>query len=102
LIDDLAQDFRIQPVFAARARFILQRPEPTSEIAPSPLGDLVTVHADPLANDTDSQSCGRQLYHSRSLRQPLGSTLGAYQLLQSLFFSGTQHELSTLLRHPHI
>ena len=54
LIDDLAQDFRNQAAFAARARFILQRLKPTSEIQPSPLGDLVTVHADPPANDLRS------------------------------------------------
>jgi hypothetical protein len=41
-----------------------------------------------------------QLYDSRSLRQPLRSALGAYQLPKLLFFIGTQHKISTLLGHP--
>jgi hypothetical protein len=60
------------------------------------------VHADPHSDGTDPQSLGRQLYDSRSLRQPLRSALGAYQLLQLLFFNATQHKLSTLLGHPNI
>jgi hypothetical protein len=100
LIDDLAQDLRAKAAFAARARFILQRPKPTSDISPSPLCDLVKVHADPRSDGTDSNSLGRQLYDSRSLGQPLWGALGADQLLQLLFFSGTQHKLSTLLGHP--
>jgi hypothetical protein len=46
LIDDLAQDLRPNAAFAARARLILQRPEPTSDISPPPFRDLVMVHAD--------------------------------------------------------
>ena len=44
----------------------------------------------------------RQLYDSRSLRQPLRSAQGAYRLPKLLFLSGTQHELSTLLGHPNV
>jgi hypothetical protein len=62
----------------------------------------VIVHADARSDGTDPHSLGRQLYDSRSLRQPLRGALGAYQLLQLLFFSGTQHELSTLLGHGYI
>src|SRR5260370_172798 len=102
LIDDLAQELRANVAFAARAGLILQRPKPTSDIAPSPLSDLVIVHADPPSDGTDAHSLGRQLYDSRSLRQPLRGALGAYQLLQLRFFSGTQHELSTPLGHPNI
>jgi hypothetical protein len=99
LIDDLAQDPRAKTAFTARAGRILQRSKPTSDISPSPLGDLVKVHTDPLSDGTDPQSLGRQLYDSGSLRQPLRGALGAYQLLQFLFFSRTQHYLSTLLGH---
>src|SRR5258708_27429513 len=102
LIDDLAQELRANVAFAARAGLILQRPKPTSDIAPSPPSDLGIVHADPPSDGTDSHSLGRQLYDSRSLRQPLRGALGAYQLLQLRFFSGAQHELSTPLGHPNI
>jgi hypothetical protein len=102
LIDNLAQQLRANLAFTPRARLILQRPNPTSEIAPSPLRDLVKVQADALTDGTDSHSLGRQLYDSRSLRQPLRGAPGAYQLLQLRFFSGTQHELSMLLGHPNI
>src|SRR4029077_15930721 len=37
LIDDLAQDLRADIAFSARAGLVLQRPNPSSEIAPSPL-----------------------------------------------------------------
>jgi hypothetical protein len=102
LINDLAQDLRAKPAFAARARLILQSPKPASDISPSPLCDLVKVHADPRSDGTNSHTLGCQLYDSRSLCQPLRGALGAYQLLQLLFFSGTQHELSTLLGHLNI
>ena len=46
LIDDLAQHFRADLAFAAWAGFVLQRPNLPSEIAPSPLRNLVIVHAD--------------------------------------------------------
>src|ERR1700758_5457923 len=75
---------------------------PASDISPSPLCDLVKVHADPRSDGTNSHTLGCQLYDSRSLCQPLRGALGAYQLLQLLFFSGTQHELSTLLGHLNI
>ena len=82
LIDDLAQDLRAKVAFAARARLILQRPKPASEISPSPLRDLIKVHADLLSDGTDPHSLCGQLDDSRSLCQPLRSALGAYQLLQ--------------------
>ena len=91
LIDDLAQELRAKAAFAARAGRILQRSEPPLDISPSPLGDLVKVHTDALADGTDPQSLGRQLYDSGPLCQPLRGALGAYQLLQLLFFSRTQH-----------
>src|ERR1700730_2913753 len=46
LIDDPAQELRANVAFAARAGLILQRPKPTSDIAPSPLRDPVIVHAE--------------------------------------------------------
>jgi hypothetical protein len=52
LIDDLAQDLRPNAAFAARARLILQCPEPTSDISPPPLRDLVMVHDADLLYDT--------------------------------------------------
>lgn len=67
LIDDLAQQFRANVAFAARAGLILQRPDPASYIAPSPLRDLVIVHADAPSDGTDPHSLGCQLYDSRSL-----------------------------------
>src|SRR5271166_1107435 len=99
LIDDAAQDLRAKVAFATRAGLILQRSQPTTEIAPSPLRDLVKVHADLLSDGADSHSLSSQLYDSRSLRQALRRLLGAYQLPKLLFFSGTQHKLSTLLGH---
>jgi len=102
LIDDLAQQFRANVAFAARAGLILQRPNPASDIAPSPLRDLVIVHADAPSDGTDPHSLGCQLYDSRSLRQSLRGALGPYQLLQLRFFSGTQYKLSTPLGHPNI
>src|ERR1700736_2993995 len=68
LIDDLAQDLRAEVTFATRARLIMQRPKPTTEIAPSPLRDLVKVHADLLSDGADSHSLRSQLYDSRPLR----------------------------------
>src|SRR5215469_311705 len=40
LSDDPAQELRAKAAFTARAGRILQRSEPTSDISPSPLGDL--------------------------------------------------------------
>jgi hypothetical protein len=102
LIDDLAQELRANVAFAARAGLILQRPKPASDISPSPLRDLVIVHADARSDGTDSHPLGRQLYDPRSLRQPMRGAPGAHQLLQLRFFRGTQHKLSTLLRHLNI
>src|ERR1700740_2971534 len=53
LINDLAQDLRAKPAFAARARLLLQIPKPASDISPSPLCDLVKVHAEPRAERTN-------------------------------------------------
>src|ERR1700730_11235328 len=39
------KELRANVAFAARAGLILQRPKPTSDIAPSPLRDLVIVQA---------------------------------------------------------
>jgi len=74
LIDDLAQDLRPNAAFAARARLILQRPEPTSDISPPPLRDLVMVHADLLSDTPIPWAANCTI---RSLRQPLRSALGA-------------------------
>src|SRR6201984_2970267 len=79
LINDLAQDLRAKPAFAARGRLPLQTPKPASDISPSPLCDLVKVHADPRSDGTNSHTLGCQLYDSRSLCQPLRGALGAYQ-----------------------
>jgi hypothetical protein len=97
LIDDLAQESRAKAAFTARAERVLQRSMAISNISPSPLGDLVKMHTDPLADGTDPQSLCRQLYDSGSLRQPLRGALGAYQLMQFFFFSRTQHQLPLCL-----
>ena len=78
LIDDLAQDLSAKPAFAARARRILQRPKSSFDVPPSPLRDLVIVHADLQSDGTDPHTLSGQLYDSRSLRQPLRGALGAY------------------------
>src|SRR5580698_7935329 len=59
LIDDLAQQFRADIAFAPRAGLVLQRPNPPSEIAPPPLGDLVIVHADAPSDRPDRHTLRR-------------------------------------------
>ena len=59
LIDDLAQQFGADIAFAARAGLVLQRPNPPSEIAPSPLRDLVIVHADAPSDRPDPHTLSR-------------------------------------------
>ena len=59
LIDDLAQQFRADIAFSARAGLVLQRPNPSSEIAPSPLRDLVIVQADAPSDRPDSHTLSR-------------------------------------------
>src|SRR5258708_7327188 len=58
LIHDLAQDLRAKAAFAPRARLLLYRPTPASEIAPSPLRDLVIMHADLPSDGTDPNFLG--------------------------------------------
>src|SRR5271166_1827098 len=88
------------PVFKRRLyRICRTAMSPASDISSSPLGDLIIVQADLLSDCTDPHSLSSQLYDSRSLRQALRRLLGAYQLPKLLFFSGTQHKLSTLLGH---
>ena len=70
LIDDLARDLRPNAAFVARARLILQRPEPASDISPPPFRDLVMVHAD-LLSDTPN-SLDRQLYVRPLCANPCG------------------------------
>jgi hypothetical protein len=57
------------------------------------------VHADLLADRPDALSLSRQLYHPRSLRQPLGRALSSYQLPKLLIFIRIQYKFSTPFGH---
>src|ERR1700745_1006551 len=57
-INSLATAIGDKPAFAAQAGLILQSPKPASDISPSPLCDLVKVHADPRSDGTNSHTLG--------------------------------------------
>jgi hypothetical protein len=102
LIENLAQHLWVDTPFAAGTRLILKCSQSAFDKTSSPLKDLVVVHTDLLADRPDAQSLSRQLYHSRSLCQPLGGALSAYQLPKLLILSRTQYKLSTPFGHLNI